>query len=64
MTDHIKAALVVNEEVYELCYLSFEEGCIVVVAIDDRDSDATEEREHTVKAIKVATGHVCQSGSR
>lgn len=63
MTEHFRAALIVNKEVYDLCYLSFEEGCIVAVAINDQDTDAQEEVDHTVKAIKQATGHVCQSES-
>lgn len=63
MTDSIRAALVINEKVYDLCFVSFEEGCIVAVAIDDPDTSAQEERLHTVEAIKAALGHVCLSES-
>jgi len=64
MTDHIRAALIINEEVYDLILLEKLEGCIVALAIDDQGTDAGEEVDHTLKAIKQALGLECLSESQ
>lgn len=53
MSELTRAALVVNEEVYEILFLKTCPGCIVAVAIDDQ---ATEEGKawHTVEVINRA----------
>lgn len=64
MTEHHSGALIIDGEVYDLIYFTKEEGCIVAVAIDDQGTNAQEELEHTVEAIKLALGHVSVSESQ
>lgn len=54
MSDLTRAALIVNEEVYDIFYLKSCKGCIVAVAIDEHGQPAGEGAWHTVEVINRA----------
>ena len=64
MSDLTRAALIVNEEVYDIFYLKTCPGCIVALAIDDQHGEGGKEGAwHMVEVINRALNRVspCES---